>query len=341
MSFTSKFDAIDAKLSAMNAKLLKDEDFIELAHKDNLQEILNYLKDKDYYKELNSFDSIYEAEEKLNLSRISKIKKLIHYLSGPYKDFAKALLREFEIRDLKKIIRTIYLNEDIKDLKNRLLILEPGDLSELKGGSLESFVNSLNDSLYYKTLNPYKDIKEDVVLFYMEMNLDRLFYSELYNISKDFSKRDRENFSLIYGQRIDLLNIRWIYRGLKYYDLYREELINFSMLGGYYYNYDDLRELCYKETTEDFINEVKKSPYGFLFEGDKVDIYMDRRAGRYLYYLAKSNFTKKEGFIKFMTFVFLLEYEVKDIEAIMESIRFNLTFAQTLQYLFRSYKEVK
>ncbi|MGO1580780.1 MAG: V-type ATPase subunit [Peptoniphilaceae bacterium] len=339
----NNFAAVNSKIEAMSSKLLQDEDFINLAHKDSVREILEYLKiNTEIGQSLDIYDDIYEAERKMQVYKKNKLEKIKHYLVDDYKKFLNSLLTEMEISEIKKILRTLQRKEGINDLDGDKLSLGSNSIFQVDSETtIPTFIEKLKKTKYYRVLKPYQDEKNDVILFYLEMNLDKLFYSELINISKSFNKENQKAVSNLLGRRIDLLNLIWIYRGLKNYKLLPEELINFSILGGYVFNYDALQRLCYKENVEEFIEEISKTQYAFLFEGEDMDIYMNRRSNRYLYYIAKKEISKNEfNFSKFLSYLFLLEFEIKDLSAIMESIRFNLTFEDTIKYMIRNYKEV-
>lgn len=339
-----RFSAVNAKIDKMYSDLLKDTDYIKLAHMDNVGEISKYLMEnsqigKDFER---AYDRTYEAELCMQRYKIKQLKKLTHYLTDDYKVFVNALLYEFEISDIKKVLRILQRNEKIdeKDLSSKLLIMNKDPHFKLDSDmDIPTFINSLKNTRYYRVLQSYQDEEKDVILFYMEMNLDKLYYSTLVNAAKGFSTTDKECVKQILGRKIDLLNIEWIYRGMKYYKLLPEELINFCILGGCKFKYDNLKDFCYLETLDDFVEAIKKTDYKFLFFGTKTDIYLDRRSSRYLYYIAKKEFVKSTFSVgKLISYAVLLRSEVKDISAIMETTRFNISFEETLKYLVRSYK---
>lgn len=336
-----RFSAINAKIDKMYSDFLKDSDYINLAHLDNIDEILNYLDDKSKIENLDiSSNRTDEIELSLQRYKLAQIQKLSHYLTDDYKKYINALLLEFEIADIKKILRVLQRKEGYENLNSKFVIMNNDPNFKIDSSTdIPTFINSLKNTKYYRVLKTYEDEENDVILFYMEMNLDRLYYSNLVDISKSFNDEDKEAVKEILGRKIDLLNIIWIYRGLNYYKLLPEELINFCILGGCKLNYDNLRKLCYSESLQDFINEILKTEYKFLFDGTNTNIYMDRRSNRYLYYKAKKEFSKSAfNMGKLLSYLVLLDAEIKDISAIMETTRFNIAFEETLKYLVRSYK---
>ncbi|RVU55680.1 V-type ATPase subunit [Anaerosphaera multitolerans] len=338
MSRTASLAAVNAKVGKLNSKLLKDNDYIELSHLKSVKEIIGYLQNNsEIGSQLNLYDRTYEVQYKMRQYRKRQLEKVSHYFSGDYRKFSEALMSEFEIVDIKRILRALKQKElSDFDLK-KLQVEESFKLTE--DSTLHSFINSLKHSRYYKVLHAYENESDDVILFYMEMNLDKLYYNSLVESSKTLPKKDYGSVLKLVGSKIDLLNINWIYRGLKHYNLLPEELINFCILGGNKLKYEDLKKLCYVENVDGLVEQVLNSEYKFLFDSENTDIYMDRRLRRYLYYLAKRESKKGNLTIgKYLAYTFLLDFEVKDISSIMETTRFDISFEEKLKFLARSYK---
>lgn len=87
---------------------------------------------------------------------------------------------------------------------------------------------------------------------------------------------------------------------------------------------------------DDLINFISESKYSFLVNTDNdIDLYMDRRVYRYLYFKAMDLLhTNKYNISKLIAIGELLEFEKFDIEK-CESKRFNLDFEKSKSYLIR------
>lgn len=328
-----RFDTINSKISSMHKDMLDEMDYITLVKKETIPEILTELSSMGFKDVIHDTSmGPVQIERALEKFKYNQIKKLLYYLDGDYKVFLKQFLKYREILELKRVLRFIDMGFNdssiSQSLKDRYSINESTTLS--------SFVDSLKDTNYYRVLQSYKN--QSSSLFYMEMNLDKLYYSEIILASEKLANQDRDKVKKLIGKKIDLLNIVWIYRGIKYYSLLAEELINFCIFGGEDLNYEKLKVLSYSETTEEFVEMILKTKYAFVFDGENIDLYMDRRINRYLYYTAKTEYKESLGISKVLGFLFLLDYEIKDLGAIIESSRFNISFEETLKYLVRSYE---
>lgn len=345
----AKFAAVNTKVKALKGKMLTNKDYENLMHQNSVEEIATYLKQHtDYSGILKDVDTstIHRGNLELYLKKhmIIQYEKLVHFFTGEYRKLFKILFMRFEIEDMKLYIRSLIRGEDLKNIKD--LILYSGIYSTidheklLKSKDIGGFVEDLKGTIYYPILKPYLEEEKSKLSFYLEMNLDRLYFTTLYEQISKLSGRDQRVLKEIFGKNIDLLNLEWIYRGLKYFDLSSEELVNYALKGGAKINYDFIKDLSYTKKEDEIIEKISHTPYNFLFDHRKTrDLFMERRMERYLYYQFLNYFNKGNMDITIgMAYLHLLEYEIKDIIAITETIRYNLNKEKIAPYLIRSLK---
>lgn len=344
MSNERRFAAINTKIRVLKSKSLDRKDYINLMGKKNVEEQIAYLRENTIYgeelSELEDLNNIQQIEIGLERRLISEFKKIIKYFTDDYRNLFRALMLRYEIEDLKLYLRALERKEDLNKveplslLKEKYYSFNPKKLRN--SSNLEEFIENLKGTIYYNVLNSYKKEEHTKIIFYMEMNLDRLYFNSLKSQSKNLAKEDRIIFEKILGINEDLLNIEWIYRGIKFYSLLPEELINFTLPHGYKFNYKKLKKMCY--STEKELKEiVLETPYDFLFDTEKdVDLYMERRIERYLYYRFLNAFKKANLDITLpIVYIHLLEYEIRDIISILEAKKYGLTLQETKDYLVR------
>lgn len=341
MSNERRFSAVNTKIRVLSSNLLSNSQFIELINCDSLESQINYLKDKTVYGEvLDNTNSIQEVEVQLVRYILKEFGKLLSFFTDNYKEFFKAVLMRYEIEDLKIYIRVLLRGEDKTKISGGSLVTKSYhtiDFESLyKASNLNELVEMLKGTIYYKALSPYKLEEGTKILFYMEMNLDRLYFNNLFLKAKSLSPEDAGLFLKTLGRNIDMLNIQWIYRGIKYYKLIPEELINYTLPNGTVFNYKKIKEMCYS-TEEQLKQKVLNTKYKFLFDsGHDIDLFMERRIGRYLYYEFLKDFRKSKMDISlFISFIHLIEYEIRDIISILEAKRYDLDLGQTKEYLLR------
>ncbi|MDD7353159.1 MAG: V-type ATPase subunit [Peptoniphilaceae bacterium] len=317
--------ALNAKILKMYSDFLVYEDFVNMAEGDNVRFCLSYLKEKKF-PNIDSFSDIYEIEEFLEDYRRSQIKKLQGFLPGKYSDFIKAYMEREKVEKIVKILRSLRLNKEPRVEK---LVIGGRNIS-FKEESFESFIDNLKGTVYYDYMKNYKSSRDEDALFSIEMNLDKFYYRNLTESIRSLSKDDVEEFKKIFGVKIDLLNIIWIYRAKKYYNISPEEIFNFTIFGGNY-NSEKLLKLSYLDESE-FEEEIRNSKYGVLFAEGRV-IVTGRTAKKTMYSIVKKNFRMTDGIGKFMSFLVLLDYEIANIERILEGTRFGLNKNEKLEYM--------
>ncbi|MBU5668751.1 V-type ATPase subunit [Peptoniphilus sp. MSJ-1] len=320
----SGLDALNAKLQKMFSNFLDFEDYKALSQETDLKGCLRFLKNKNL-KEIDSFSDIYEIEKFLEDYRRNEITRLKGFLPIKYIDFMKAYLLRIDIDKISNILRSLKMNRDpkVSDLIIR------GRKINFKDETISSFVDDLKGTKYFEYLKNYKDSDAEDILFSMEMNLDKFYYLNLVEATKSFSNKDREEFREIFGVNIDLLNIIWIYRAKRYYDISPEEIFNFTIFGGNYTS-EKLLHFSYL-TEEEFEEEILKSKYKVLFYNRKIK--SGRTAKRYLYATARANFRSSKGIGKFMSYLILLDIEISNIERMLEAARFGIEPNEKLKYL--------
>lgn len=339
-------DAVYAKTSGMMSRLLSEEDFEEIMSLRTVREIYDYLLERSTYGEglaALKGQRIHRGDVELALMKtnIASVLKLMHYLSGEYKDFLKAYLLKFEIEDVKLALESVTGRTKITDLENHMLSHQSFsrlDVAELlRQESLTKVMELLKGTDYHRLIAPYVNQVDSKFSFYVEMILDRYYFNSLIKAGKALTgSGDQEVLDLL-RRNVDLYNLEWIYRARKFYDVSKEEILNFTLDGGKKFSYEILKTLIYDTSFDGMIERFKNSDYGFLFNHDwDVNLYMERRLDRYMYYRCRSLYRRSIlDFGKVFAYIQLHEYDVKDITSIIECKRYALPKSEITKYLIR------
>jgi len=335
--------AINTKVRVLKGKMLKQKDFKALLSKKSVGDVAAYLKEHTSYKEILNMDDIHrrDLEQILKKYIVIQFEKLTHYFNGEYRKLFRIMSLRYEIEDIKLYLRVITRNENLETISDRTVysgLFSTLDYESLiKASSIEEVINSLKGTIYYDALKHYSNESGGKLLFYAEMSLDKLYFRLLYEQAGKLEKKDELAFKELLGKNIDLFNLEWIYRGLKFFKLSPEELINYTLTNGYSLNYKLLKELCYSDSADKLINKVLDTRYGFLFDNkNTLDLLMERRIERYLYFQFLEYYHKgNTGIIIAIIYIHLLEYEIRDIVSITEAIRYGLNKEEINKYLIR------
>lgn len=331
MGSASKFSALNTKLQAMNAKLLKPEEYETLLGFSTEKEIGNYLKHNTRYSEILSEYSIdkirrWEFELVLKKEMLIELEKLSNYLGTDYKKFLDIWFLRAEVEDIKLILRAISRKEDLMELPQHFVHSKKREFISfeklLSKNNLFDLVEEFKGTIYEEA---FRSITEDDLKlreFHAEMNLDAVYFRELRKSVEKLSKEDRSIVENIIGINIDLINIQWIYRAKRYYNLMDEEIFNYTLSGGLKLNFKKIKKLIYSEDcSEQIIAHLNK--YGFKLKSSD-DKYLQVAINRYLLALIKKLDKKNPMTItKFIRYSHDVEFEASDIVTILEGIRYS------------------
>lgn len=339
-----RFTAINTKLRVMRSRFLKDEDYVALMNRESVAEQVKYLMTNSIYgevlEELEDYDDIQSVQLKLEKFLVIQFEKILKYFSDDYEVYLKSFILRHEVEDLKVYLRAIARGESLAQYSNssrskkKYYTFSYDKIKDAK--TLDEMLEKLKGTRYYDVIYPYKHEDYTKLMFYMEMNLDRLYFDTIYKRAQDMHKSDRLVFEDSFGENIDALNIEWIYRGLRFYNLSPEELVNYTLPYGKYFKFKDLKELCYADMTE-FKSIVSNSKYKELVsEEEDVDLFMGIRVQRhmYKYFMSKLSHGKLDISVP-NAYLHLLEYEIADIISILEALKYGLSYTEVKDYLVR------
>ena len=341
MGSVANFAALNTKIRVLERELLNNDDYLNLIKLNNLEAINQYFKNNTSYSDLfEDFvsDDLVILEHLFYKNLLNKYDKIVCFLHLDYKKLFKKMFMRYEVENLKIYIRKINSYESIRELYKIFENEKFSDINyELLSSSknMDELIENLKQTKYYKILLNHKDAENR--LFYMEMSLDVLYFKELNKEMKKVLGDSKENTILeVLGRNSDLLNIQWIYRGLKSYNLLPEELLNYVLLTGYQFNYSDLKKLCYSKDIESLIEQIKRSKYGFLFQEGDFELLMERNVERYIYNLFR-NIEKIStmNLNKSISYIHKLEYEMRDIFTIMEAVKYDFNPEELKKMLVR------
>jgi len=331
------------KVRAMNAKLITEAQYEEIAGLHSVTEIATYLKEK------TSYSSILQALQDAQLHRGDIEKVLIVSL---YDDYA----RLFKFADLaeRRFLR-LYLMEFEVDLINycfRIVInhyKEPFDLNYKKeffdhfshisidklitSRTTDELVENLKGTPYYEPLSTLKT-KEGVTLFDYDLTMNLFFLSLIWKKrSTIIGQKDKDIFVKEWGTIIDMLNLEWIYRAKKYYKLTPEETFAIIVPMQYRIPSDLFMELVQADDLDSYMSSIQKTIYATRYNpGGELEF--ERLYARVLDHMFQTNRRRNPNTIATINeYLHRKEAEIHKLTTIIECIRYGLSAQETLNYI--------
>jgi len=340
------YSTINTKIRIKKRGFLKRGDYLNLLKMKSVAEAIRYLKGNVYYEkilgEVNPETvSRRDIEDILKRNMIKDIDTLCNYFHNDYKTFIHSLYMKYEIEDLKYLARRIFNGKEYREVEQPLSFLgkySKIDPAKLWGANtIRDLIYLLKGSEFYEFLIPLIDGRREN-LFRLEMALDTGYFNIIQSRRLKIFPRDKKLLKKWEGLVADLYNIQWIYRGKKFYHLLPEELLNYTINFGDKLIYKDKQKMCYARDTEELYRMTLDLPYGFLFKEEEIstDIFMERRINRFLYYRLRDLSRRSPlSIIQTVEYIWLYELEIKDIIAIIESLRYGWSGEEIRKYLVK------
>ncbi|TRW25415.1 V-type ATPase subunit [Criibacterium bergeronii] len=338
------FYAINAKVSDLKRGIFDKTDYDKIISFGERSSIIDYLKPNPIYKdkiEMLLGESVLRRsiETFILQSEANVLLKLRHHFSGNDKRLVDAMLLKYEFEDVKLILRALSQNETIDKDKDLLLYENEQKLSYdqlLASESIRQAVEYLSTTSYKRVFAGLTDEDTKTLQFHTEMRLDSAYFSALNDAISTFSGKSSKILSDYVTSKIDIFNVKWIYRAKKYYKMLPEEIYNYSFRFGRKVRGQVLKDLVYAGSIEEFIQLIKKYKLDDIF----YDIDSNDRTVKFsfLYMYEKSlkgigNYENNIGM--FLKFYVSMIIQNKNLTRIGESQKYGLSKEETEKYLVK------
>lgn len=343
MNNLREYSGITTKVRAMQAKLLKDKDYENIANLKSVPEAVEYLREKPAYtKYINQMDtSLYHrgnVEKVLIQSLYDDYARIFRFAGMEQKKFLKIYWKRYEVDLINYCLRIVinhynvpYDIESVKRVFDQYSQLDVGRLIASK--NIDELVDNLKGSEYYEPLMRVRD-SGNAELYDYDLTLELYYHSMMWRSQRRLLKgKERDIFIKDYGVKIDLVNLQWIYRAKKYYRMLATDIYSMTIPIQYRLSVEEFKTLVEAPTVEEFINHVERTRYGSKIK------FQDAQSIEYQYkeimkavYLSDRRY-HPYSIATINAYLFLKEEEINKITTALECIRYGLTVKETLLYL--------
>lgn len=328
-----KYNHLSTKIRAMKGKMLKPDDYRQMASKTSVKEVAHYLKNATYYQnDLTSLDEndVHRGHLEILLYRalIRDALKIAGYLQGYEKKIYRYVFRQQEVEDIKKLIRLLHQGESLENMDRRILFISRHskiDFNKVLGASNDvELVEALAGNNFYDILRPLIDQTGKLPLFESEMAMDVYYFGKIIRqiqLSKD--KHSKELLKEMFGYIADYKNILFIYRSRHYYQLNKEMIYRYIIPLHYKLSSEQVNAMVEAPSVQMMINLVDKSFYGRIFSLSEKGVGLSflrfmRQHWERLVVMQPFSIAPVLGY------VYLKELEVADITSIIEGVRYQV-----------------
>jgi len=238
---------LNARLRAKLSKLISAAQYDELMRAASMEGVFSILQQTEYrdiFKDVVSAQDLPRVEGALVERLIGAHREVAAEAKGEVRRFVEELMRKYEVENLKTILRAWNANEEgLFIYRERICNEIPVD-AILEAKTIEEIIVLLGETPYRKPLSEAREeYKRTGSLFYLEVALDRVLYEATWRAIEELSATDRKIAWRLLGIEIDILNINWILRFKRYYDLRLADVTRLMMPGGLQVKEELVREI--------------------------------------------------------------------------------------------------
>ena len=328
----NNFHSINAKIGVLRKGILKQSDYDKILSFEQRHEIVDYLKNNILYKyeipmyEEKSMRNRYDTEFMINKIEAELLEKLKFFLFGDDKKIIEAMLMKYEFKDIKIILRSIVENEKIDLERDTIMYRKNKHIDYAKLINCETFhqaLDVLKGTIYKKAIASLTD--EDIfrLHFHVEMKLDSLYFLTMKNAIDKLSKSSQAIFNDYFSTLIDTINLQWIIRAKKYYDLPNEEIYSYSLRYGKYIS------------VEAIVEKIKKTKLRHTLEDANGNtIVSNRNINEYVYLSHLKKLKDYDNSIStLLKFIIQLNIQNENLIRIAEANKYKLSKSEVKEYL--------
>ncbi|MGB4661294.1 MAG: V-type ATPase subunit [Mobilitalea sp.] len=342
MNTSLSYSGINTKVRAMDSKLISHEDYEKIVNLETVVDFVAYLKKHPGYSDLfNKYD-----EREIHRGEVERA-----FINGLYLDYTKIyrfandmqrqdlelIFFRYEINVLKACIRIIPNNQGGVDLSSFHPFFSKHsqiDVNALASSrSIDEYIQNLKGTEYYPILSRL-DTKTGLTFFDYEMTLDVYYFTKSWKLKDKILKgTNRKAFTERMGAEIDLLNIMWIYRSKKMYDMNSADIFNYLIPVNYRLSINQLSRLVGAASLDEFSVILKTTRYK-AFNEHLLSGTMENEYHRIINKIYLKNTTRYPASMTTVNhFLFRKDVEIARLTSVLECIRYGLDQKTKLDYI--------
>ncbi len=338
--------AAGTRARALTSRLLSDREYWELFECDSVDEILGKLRKTAGYAGLEVPPPGHRAELESSLEGIpfEEGAKLTVSVTGSRRLWLEAWIGLYDAETVKSVLRKIYSGQQgPSGIKYRFQSVPGKRLPQAaltEARSFQQVLEALRGTPWGPALQePLKALaRSGGTLFAADMAVDSLALARLVRASRLLSGTKNQTLADLFGTLGDLQNLLWTIRGLSYFGLGFEDMVNRLLPVRHRLRFDTLRKLGRSRDLEELWGHLGRTAYGGVF-GDRPvtdSLELERRVKTHLWEKARTILRK--GFPSFDAlgaYLYLRWQEVGDIKMIIEDIRYDYNRREAAFFLGR------
>jgi V/A-type H+-transporting ATPase subunit C len=344
MDSTLSYSGINTKVKAMSPKLISRDDFQKISNIETVADFIAFLKKHPGYSELfQKYDEreIHrgEAEQVFAYGLYMDYTKIYRFANDEQRQDLELVFFRYEINVLKACIRLIHNSEHAYDLSvfhpffSKHSQINVALLSSSR--TIDEYIQNLKGTEYYAMLAKLHN-KTGLTSFDYEMTLDVYYFTKSWRLKDTVLKgNNRKAFTQRMGTEIDILNIMWIYRSKKMYDMGSSEIFTYLIPVNHKLTISQLSRLVAAVTIDEFLNILSTTSYkGFIsYLKNGTMEYEYSRIINKIYLINMTRYSASMTAVNY--YLFRKDLEVGRLTTALECIRYGLDQKSRQEYMLQ------
>lgn len=337
------YSALVTKIRAMQSRLLKEEDFRNLAAMENVSQAAAYLKEIPSYqavmKDLEEAQIRWEDIERLMVGTLYyDFSKIYRFCSEKQRQVLRLYFAKYEIAVIKRALRRIFNHGDrtgeARGLREALQKFTKVHLADLaQAASVPELLEALRDTEYQAVLLRLEH-SEEASLFDYEMTLDLFYFSQIWKQKDKFLRgKELEMMTRTLGSGIDMLNMMWIYRARKYYQMPAGSIYTLVIPITYRLKDEEIREMVTAENPGKLEELLRGTWYGkraLDFDCQELETLYRQFLRRVYWEERRKN---PYSMAAVTAYLYDKEQEIDKLTSVLEGVRYGLSSQEILSYV--------
>jgi len=272
----------NARINAMEAKMLTEQRFNELAESRSLQNFVVNLEDTDYGEYLANIQeyTVEGVERALDRALAGTYELMFKMLPKRSRDFFRLLTEEWDVRNIASVVKAKLAGEPAGDYVVEIGPLLPKVRAMADAKSMEEMLVILEGTPYEEVYQKLLLGEIDVPAF--ETELYRIYYGKLRKYAASRGEDERKIVEEFLGMKVDKLNIMTVLRA-KSAGMSAEEIRPLLLEGGSI----NLEPMLHVDDLSMAIAELDSTRYGPVVRNVREELerdlgVLDRALDRYI-----------------------------------------------------------
>lgn len=338
------YSGLSTKIRAMQSRLSTDEEFQEILQFSSVSQVASYLKKSpEYAQKWSSLDENTlhrgEIEKLLKKSIFQNFSRLYHFANPEQRKFLDLYSKRYEIRVLKEVMTNIFDHRntdpvDVFPYRDFFRQHSKIDVDKLTAcTTMDELISCLKGNEFYIPLSRIQG-HENALLFDYGMALDLYYFSLIWNVKKKlFKGKDLEEITKTYGEKFDMLNLQFIQRSKRYFQMEPADIYALLIPVNYKLKKEEITALVEAPTYEDARRIFRKTYYGSKYEHLTV-----ANLEEFYNYILR-NVLEKEAHRNpysvavIYSYLYHKEHEVNRLTIAIECVRYGVNPDEAMRYI--------